>query len=126
VGLLFHHKAVEAHPGHVAEILDRYNDQYKLPVLVEFAEKDAPACRMEEPVLNQVLRRFADRLAVVQADTASSPEDAERYGVAAVPTFILFEGGKEVWRLVGYQTADTLIKKLEETLGELGAGGAEG
>jgi hypothetical protein len=34
-----------------------------------------------------------------------------------VPTFVLFVDGKEKWRLVGYQSADQLIKQVEETLG---------
>jgi thiol-disulfide isomerase/thioredoxin len=112
-----HHKATKAKPGRLSEILGHY----PVPVLVEFAEKDSPACRMQAPVLSEVLRHFPDRLAVVQADTESSPEDAERYGVAAVPTFILFVDGKEKMRLVGYQTADRLIKAVEDALSSVKA-----
>jgi thioredoxin-like negative regulator of GroEL len=112
MGFHIHHKATKVKPGRLAEILA----QCKVPVLVEFAEKDSPACRMQEPVLSQVLRHFSDRLAVVQTDTEASAEDVERFGVAAVPTFILFVNGKEQMRLVGYQAADQLIKVLEESL----------
>jgi thioredoxin-like negative regulator of GroEL len=112
VAFHLHHKATKAKPGRLSEILGHY----QVPVLVEFAEKDSPACRMEAPVLSEVLRHFPDRMAVVQADTESSPEDAERFGVAAVPTFILFVDGKEKMRLVGYQTADQLVEAIEEAL----------
>jgi thioredoxin-like negative regulator of GroEL len=113
VGFHIHHKATKAKPGRLAELLSHYH----VPVLVEFAEKDSPACRMEEPVLAQLLRRFPDQLAVVQTDTEASKEDVEQFGIAAVPTFVLFVDGKEKWRLVGYQSADQLIKQVEETLG---------
>jgi thioredoxin-like negative regulator of GroEL len=106
------HKATKVKPGRLTEILGHYT----VPVLVEFAEKDSPACRLEEPVLTQVLRHFADRLGVVQTDVLSSQEDAERFGVAAVPTFVLFVDGKERLRLVGYQTAEQLIKQLEQVI----------
>jgi thioredoxin 1 len=113
VGFHIHHKATKAQPGRLRELLTHYT----MPVLIEFAERDSPACRMEEPVLSKVLRHFPDRLAVIQADTQASPEDAERFGVAAVPTFLLLVDGKERMRLVGFQTADQLIKAIEDALG---------
>ena len=85
-------------------------------VLVEFAAADAPACRLEEPILTQVLRRYADRLLVLQADVESSPSDAAAYAVSAVPTFLLFVHGVEKLRLVGYKSIDDLTRAIDGVL----------
>ncbi len=111
MGFHFAHKATHAQPGQLA------GEVASAPaVLVEFAERDAPACRLQEPVLTQVLRRYADRLKVVQADVESSPDDAAAYAVTAVPTFVLFIDGAEKMRLSGYQTVATLGAALDEAL----------
>ena len=111
MGFHFSHKATIAEPGRLAERVAVGG-----AVLVEFAEHDAPACRLQEPVLDQVLRHFADRLSVVQADVESSPSDAAAFSVTAVPTFILFVDTVEKLRLVGYQSVDELTKAIDEVL----------
>jgi thioredoxin 1 len=85
-------------------------------VLVEFAERDDTVCRMEAPVLDKVLRRFADRLSVVQTDVGSHPAEADRYGITAVPTMILFIDGVEKLRVVGFRPVEELAAALEEAL----------
>lgn len=111
MGFHFVHKATEAEPGRLGQQVAAHP-----AVLVEFAAADAPACRLEEPILSQVLRRYADRLTVLQADVESSPADAEAYAVAAVPTFLLFVNGVEKMRRVGYQSMDDLTVALDEAL----------
>jgi thioredoxin 1 len=111
MGFHFDHKASDAHPGALAEKVAAAP-----ALLVEFAERDAPACRLEEPILAQVLRRYADRLRVLQADVESSPADAAAFSVTAVPTFVLFLDGVEKMRLVGYQSVDNLTAALDEAL----------
>jgi thioredoxin 1 len=106
------HKATTARPGHLVE----YVRSAGHPVLVEFSENDAPTCRMEEPVLAKILRRYADRLSVVQADVETSAADAAELGITAVPTFLLFVDGNERLRLVGYQTLEQLSKALDDAL----------
>jgi thioredoxin 1 len=113
VGFHLTHNAIMAQPGRLAEQVTAAH-----AVLVEFAERDAPACRLEEPILSQILRRYADRLKVVQADVEGSPSDAAAYAVTAVPTFLLFVDGKETLRLVGYQSVDMLTQALDEALAQ--------
>jgi thioredoxin 1 len=82
-------------------------------VLVEFVERGAPACRLEEPILAQIDGRYGDRLRVVRVDVDSAPDDAASFAVSAVPTFVLFVDGREKCRLVGYQSVDDLARALD-------------
>lgn len=51
---------------------------------------------------------------VVEVDIDKMPLDAQRHGVTSVPTFILYAGGKESRRLVGYTGREPLKKWLGE------------
>ena len=85
-------------------------------VLVEFAQRDAPACRLEEAITAKVARRYDGRLRVLRSDVEESPGDAAAYSVTAVPTFVFFLEGLEKFRLVGYQSVDTLTRAIDEVL----------
>jgi thioredoxin 1 len=111
MGIHLVHKATNARPGRLADQVAQGG-----AVLVEFSERDAPTCRLEEPVLDKVLRRYADRMRVVQTDVEGSPADAAAYSIEAVPTFLLFVDGVEKMRLVGYQSADQLTRALDGAL----------
>jgi thioredoxin 1 len=111
MGFHFSHKATAARPGRLAERVAAGGT-----LLVEFAEHDAPACRLEEPILDQVLRRYADRMSVLQADVESSPSDAAAFAVTAVPTFLLFVEGAEKLRLAGYQSIAELTGAIDKVL----------
>lgn len=108
---LFHH-------GHRADETDLEHKlaASTLPVLVEFAERDDPVCRLEAPVLDEVLRRFADRLSVLQTDVGSNPSEGDTYDITAVPTMILFVEGQERLRLVGFRPIGQLVAELEAAL----------
>lgn len=109
---LFSHKIPISDPAELAEHLAAAGR----PVLVEFAEKDSPACQIEAPILEDLGRRYAGRLEVLKADVAASPEVAARFNVRAVPTFVVFVGGEERLRLVGFQDIEDLTRVVEAAL----------
>jgi thioredoxin 1 len=74
------------------------------PVLVDFWAPWCGPCRIVGPILDEVARAQGERLTVAKVNTEESPEWAQRYGVRAIPTMVLFAGGKEVDRLVGVRS----------------------
>lgn len=52
------------------------------------------------PVLDEVSTELKDKIAVVKVDTEKYPAIANRYGVEALPTFIIFRDGKPCDRFV--------------------------
>jgi thioredoxin 1 len=111
MGFHFAHKPAGAGPHWLADLVAGGG-----PVLVEFTQRDAPTCRLEEPIMAKIFKRYADRLMMVQSDVDASPEDAATFAVTAVPTFVLFVEGMERERLVGYQSVDDLVRAVEEAL----------
>ena len=92
-----------------------------LPVLVEFGASWCAPCRAIAPVLAGIAAERRGSLRVVAVDSDANPATAGRLGVMAVPTLILFAGGRPVRRLTGYVSRPRLLGVLDEALAELSA-----
>lgn len=83
------------------------------PFLVEFSAPWCGACKVLAPVVAGVARELEGRLSVGVLDADENPEISVRYRVTALPTLILFAGGKEVARRIGTMSP----KALRELVG---------
>ena len=88
------------------------------PVLVELGASWCPPCRAMAPVLTQLAREREGSLRVVTVDSDANPQIVDRFGVMSVPTLLLFSGGEQLHRGVGYTAKPKLLRVVDETLGE--------
>jgi thioredoxin 2 len=72
-----------------------------LPVLVDFFSPTCGPCQMMHPVVERLAKRRAGDLMVVRISVESHPELAQRFGIHAVPTFIIIFKGLERARISG-------------------------
>ncbi len=81
-------------------------------VLVDFWAPWCGPCRMQSPILERLAEggQISGRIAKVNTDEAR--ELAADLGISSIPTLILFKDGKEIERMVGLQTEDSLKVKL--------------
>ena len=94
-----------------------------LPVLVEFTAAWCPPCRVMAPRLEE-LAAERDDLRVAVLDVDDNQATAAHYGVLAMPTFLLFRGGRPVARLLGARPKRRLVEELEaQVLVQQPAGG---
>jgi thioredoxin 1 len=68
--------------------------------VVAFSAKWCPPCKVMEPIYEAAAARFP-ALRFVKANQETVPEVFERYGVQAIPTYLVFRNGEEVHRQVG-------------------------
>jgi thioredoxin 1 len=87
------------------------------PVLVDFWAPWCGPCKMIAPIVEKLAERFAGRLTVCKLNTDESPQTPGRLDIHGIPTLIIFKGGKEVERLVGFQPEPALAAKIEAHLG---------
>ena len=86
----------------------------KLSVLVDFWAEWCGPCKMAGPVLEELSDVYKDKVLVMKLNVDENPAASQKYGVMSIPTTILFKGGKEVGRQVGFsgkEAFETLMKK---------------
>ena len=82
------------------------------PVLVDFWATWCAPCKQMSEIIDNVAPAYKDKVKVVKLNVDEGTNIAAQYGITAVPTLILFKGGKEVKRMVGVVSK----QKLEDGL----------
>lgn len=88
------------------------------PILVDFWAPWCVPCRRVAPMVADLGRRHAGRLAIGELDVDAHPRPAARHDVLSLPTVILFSAGEPVARLAGRITPDRLEAAVAPRLGE--------
>ncbi len=71
------------------------------PVLVDFWAEWCMPCRMLGPTIDKLATDYAGKVKVGKVDTDANRDVSMKYGISAIPTVILFKGGKIATKFVG-------------------------
>lgn len=77
---------------------ENFNEIIKEKVLVDFYADWCGPCKMLAPVLESV----ANDIKVFKVNVDKYNDLARQYGVMSIPCLILFDGGKEIKRNIGF------------------------
>lgn len=85
-----------------------------VPVLVDFYADWCGPCKMQGPIIVEVAESIGDKAKVGKLNVDENQEIAQKYNVMSIPTLIIFKGGQAVDTMIGVQTKDSLIDKLNK------------
>ena len=74
-------------------------------VLYKFGAAWCGHCRQINPILDSLK---SEGLNIIDIDIDKEQDLAQEYSIRSVPTLIMFENGKEVSRVVGFQSKEQI------------------
>ncbi|MBW0165363.1 MAG: redoxin domain-containing protein [Sediminibacterium sp. Gen4] len=83
-------------------------------VLVDVGAEWCPPCKKMEPVIHQLETELAAKFKLVKVDGGNDIEVMKHIKADALPTFVIYKNGKEVWRDFGIVSKDVLRSKLTQ------------
>ncbi len=84
------------------------------PVLIDFFATWCGPCQALAPILKQVKDSLGDRITILKIDVDKNQQMAAQYQVRGVPTMILFQAGRQLWRQSGVVSKEEIIKTILE------------
>jgi len=84
------------------------------PVLVDFFATWCGPCQTLGPILKEVKDNLGDRVFIIKIDVDINQALASTYQVRGVPTMLLFQNGKQVWRQSGVLSKQEIIQIINE------------
>jgi rhodanese-related sulfurtransferase len=81
-------------------------------VLVDFGADWCPPCKKMEPILAEVQKEKAGAFSFVKVDGGIDTDVMKAQKVEALPVFIIYKNGKEVWRKEGIVSKEELLRNL--------------
>ena len=81
-------------------------------LLVDFSADWCPPCKLMEPVLKNLLTNNKGKFTLLKVDGGRDQDILKEYKVTALPVFIIFKDGKQVWRKDGIATEKELAAQL--------------
>ena len=82
------------------------------PVIVDFWAEWCGPCHAVAPVLEQIADERADELRVVKVNIDEEQGLAQRFGIASIPTIVLFRDGEPAAAAIGAQPKSALERSL--------------
>ena len=85
-------------------------------VLVDFWAEWCGPCRMQGPILDEVVKEVGEQAVIAKLNVDDSPVTAQKYKVMSIPTLLLFKDGEVAETFVGVQQQVTLTETIKGLL----------
>lgn len=98
--------------------MDKFNQLINgdKPVLVDFFATWCGPCQMLAPILKEVKEDMGDDITIIKIDVDKNRQLMmnPQFQVKGVPTIMLFQGGKMLWRQSGVLPKDEIVRSIRQ------------
>lgn len=86
------------------------------PVLVDFFATWCGPCQMLAPILKEVKSSLGDKITIIKVDVDKNQQLMmnPQFQVRGVPTLMLFQNGRMLWRQSGVLPKDEIIRAIQQ------------
>ncbi|MCK4388288.1 MAG: thioredoxin [Dehalococcoidia bacterium] len=89
----------------------------KVPVLVDFWAQWCAPCLVAAPIMEELAKEYDGKVSFAKVNVEENSLIAAKYGIAAIPTMLIFKEGQPVQQIVGLKPKKGLKRILDEFLG---------
>lgn len=82
------------------------------PVLLDFFANWCGHCQKLLPLLDEVAVELDGKVGIMKVNVDENRDLAQKFDIKGLPTMILFKGGSEVDRLIGFMPKDKIVEKI--------------
>ncbi len=99
------------------ENFDQLVDRHGALIVVYFWGPDCPNCEVFARDLPALLAEVPTGVRVIKANAYEHPELARRFGIAGIPAFVLFKGGRKLGMMRQYHGREYWQRVVAEQAG---------
>jgi len=86
------------------------------PVLVDFWAPWCMPCKIIAPAVEKIAQEMGGKVKVLRSNVDDAPDIATSLSVMNIPTLVLFKGGKEVSRMIGVNSKESIEAKINSVI----------
>lgn len=84
------------------------------PVLIDFFATWCGPCQALAPILVEVKKELGEVVNIIKIDVDKNQEIAAQFQVKGVPTMVLFQSGKMLWRQSGVVSKNEIVNIIKQ------------
>ncbi len=90
------------------------------PVFIDFWAIWCAPCRMMEPLLNQVMNEYKDKIEFIKLNVDINKKIASEYNIQGVPSYMIIKGKDKLREIVGAASKKMLSDMIDSVIKEIG------